>query len=397
MPQVLTDRVLRSLKPAADRIMNVRDAHPKSGGLELRIFPSGERRWAIRYRVGSRQRRLTLGDALVIPLGGKGGARELARNALKEVANGKDPVEAKREKRQADTVAEFAAVYMERHSKAHKRSWRNDRAILDADLLPKWKNRPMKEITRRDARELLEAIVDRGAPIHANRVRALGSKMWNFALSREVVDHNVFRDTLRPAKERVRERVLTPEEIRTFWLATETMPKPLRAMWRLRLLTAQRPQEEVAQIVWREIDLGSGWWTIPATKAKNGREHHVPLSAPAVELLRDIRPSKPEPDDFVFAGFTRHPDARKGTHLPIPDFQPRDLRKTARTLMAQDGVPDAWAEEVLNHKRPGIEGVYNLHKYDREKRQALDHLARRIDAIVKEQEGAKVLHFRSAV
>jgi integrase len=394
MPTELTPKIVAGLKPKPDQIVNMRDGSRKGAGLELRIFPSGERRWAIRYRVGARQRRLTLGDAAIIPLGGEGGARDLARKALQQVANGLDPMEEKREKREADTVGEFAEVYMERHAKAKKKSWKNDRAILKADILPEWKNLAMRDaMTRRNIRELLRAIVDRGSPVHANRVHALLSTFCRVAVEEEVLESNPVWDVPKPAKESPRSRSLSPEEIRSFWTATETMPKVLQAVWRLRLYTGQRPQEETAQAQWGEFDLDDAWWTIPGTKTKNKRAHRVPLSAPAVALLRGIRPAQPKPDAFVFTPLTNDPLVRTGKHFLIENFQPKDLRTTARTLMTQDHIPERWIEEVQNHKPAGISKHYNLHGYDAEKRQALDHWARRIDAIITEGEGSRVLPF----
>jgi integrase len=394
MSTPLSDAIVRSAKPAAAHIRTLRDGHPKSGGLELRVFPSGQKSWAIRYRIGRRQRRLTLGDANILPLGGKNGARELARQAMLRVSNGEDPAEAKREHRDADTVEQFAEIYMERHAKTKKKSWRNDRAIFNADILPLWRHRLLKDIMRRDVRELLNAIVDRGAPIHANRVRACLSKLFKFAITEDVIEANPVADVPKPSPERVRQRVLSVEEIRVFWEFTETMAPKVRALWRSRLLTAQRPQGEVAQMQWGELDLDGAWWTIPTTKSKNRLEHRVPLSATVVKLLREIRPEKkPKPEAFVFAGITRDPQVRSGTVFPLPDFQPRDLRKTARTRLAEDGVPEEWCEAVLNHKRPGLIGTYNLHRYDAEKRQALDHWSRRVEAIVANAPGARVLPF----
>ena len=119
------------------------------------------------------------------------------------------------------------------------------------------------------------------------------------------------------------------------------MTSKVRALWRSRLLTAQRPQGEVAQMQWGEVDLDGAWWTIPGSKSKNRIPHHVPLPATVVQLLREIRPGKdPKPEAFVFAGFTRDPQVRTGAAFPLPDFQPRDLRKTARTRIAEDGVPE---------------------------------------------------------
>jgi integrase len=395
MPVKLTPQIVAKER-ATDQIRNLRDTLVP--GLELRIFPPKdgkpcEKRWSVRYRVGRQQKRLTLGNAVTIPLGGKGGARELAEKALLQVANGRDPAEEKKGRREAQTVGEFAETYMERYAKVKKRSWKNDQAILKADVLPKWKHRAMQEIARRDVRELLDTINDRGAPIHANRVRALLSKLFAFGIKREIVDHNPVRDVEKVAKERLRDRFLTPDEIRVFWKKTEKMNKIVRAMWRIRLLTAQRPQEEIAYMHWGEVNLDSGWWTIPVERSKNGLAHRVPLSPPAVELLREIQPSEFEAEDFVFKGFTRDKQIRGASDFKIENFQPRDLRKTARTLLSEDGVPRESCEALLNHKKPGLVGVYDRHDYDREKRQAVEHLARRIDAIVNAKEGASVLPF----
>src|SRR5207249_10041344 len=106
-----------SIQPDPSRILEIRDGHPKAYGLELRVFPSGEKRWAIRYRnANGRQRRLTLGPYPLVPLGGKNGARDKAEQSMLQVKNGQDPAEKKKERREADTVAEFAQVYMDRYA-----------------------------------------------------------------------------------------------------------------------------------------------------------------------------------------------------------------------------------------------------------------------------------------
>jgi integrase len=141
------------------------------------------------------------------------------------------------------------------------------------------------------------------------------------------------------------------------------------------------------------VDLEAAWWTIPSGKTKNKLAHRVPLSTPAVELLRELRAEEePAPEAFVFKGYTRDVQTRSGKHLPLDDFQPRDLRKTVRTMMSEGRIPSDWAEQVINHKAAGIRAVYDLHTFDQEKRQALDWWAARLDAILK-HEDARVLVF----
>jgi hypothetical protein len=119
-------------------------------------------------------------------------ARQAARRNLGEVATGNDPAEAQAEAKGEVTFACLAELYIERHAKVKKaaRSVQEDQYMLRADLLPAWSERRLSEIKRKDAIALLDDIVARGAPIHANRVRALVSTMFNFAVGRDLAEHN---------------------------------------------------------------------------------------------------------------------------------------------------------------------------------------------------------------
>ena len=79
--------------------------------------------------------------------------------------------------------------------------------------------------------------------------------MFKFAITEDVVEANPVADVPKPSAERVRQRVLSVGEIRVFWSFTEAMAPKVRTLWRSRLLTAQRPQGEVAQMQWGEVDL----------------------------------------------------------------------------------------------------------------------------------------------
>ena len=151
-----------------------------------------------------------------------------------------DPAQVRREARDADTFGDLAQLYLDKHAQVKKRSWREDLRIIRSELFPLWKGRRAREIRRRDVRELVEAIAERPAPIMANRVLALIRKMFNFAIAREVVDFNPCAQLERPGKERQRSRVLTDEEIRTFWKKLDPEPVEFAAAFRLRLITAQR-------------------------------------------------------------------------------------------------------------------------------------------------------------
>jgi hypothetical protein len=161
------------------------------------------------YRVNAIQKRDSLGRFPSVSLAD---AREIARAAQFSVAKGNDPAADKKAARQVATFADLAGLYLERHAKRTKKSWRDDERTLKAELLPRWKNVPVVGVSRRDVRSALEAIVERGAPIMANRVRALISKIYNWGVQNEIVEANPVLGVARPSRERARERVLTKDD-----------------------------------------------------------------------------------------------------------------------------------------------------------------------------------------
>src|SRR5262245_9745959 len=103
----LTDRGIKGLKPR-DVPFYVSDL--KRPGLQLRVALDGSKSWSVRYRVNGRLRRLTLGDFPTIELAD---ARKSAKDARKQALSGADPAEEKQERREADTVADFAERFIE--------------------------------------------------------------------------------------------------------------------------------------------------------------------------------------------------------------------------------------------------------------------------------------------
>jgi integrase len=353
--------------------------------LEFRVRDGGAASWSIRYRFRGKFKRFTIGQYPEMVLAE---ARKRATAALLALNDGIDPTVAKQERIKADTVAELAQTYIEKHAKAKKRSWKVDEWMLNRDVLPLWKDRLARDITRRDVRELVEAIAERGTPILANRVTALLSKLFKFACSRDMIDASPVVGVERPGTEQQRDRVLTDDELRQFWTATETLDAQMRAFWRLRLLTAQRGIE-VNTMRWADVDLDGGWWTIPATTAKNKLSHRVPLSQPVIDLLKQL----PRDTEFALDGARGKRQQREAAAtFNIKDFKGHDLRRTAATKMASAGIARLVVGKVLNHVEPGVTKVYDRHGYDAEKRVALDTWARTLTGIL-EAKPADVLPF----
>jgi integrase len=333
-------------------------------------------------------------------------ARDLARDHQRAISKGNDPSAEKRGARTAVTFGRLAEEYVARHAKPHKRSWKEDQRQLEAELLPRWRHRAADEITRRDVREVLDTKVLAGAPIAANRLRALISKVYNFGIEVELVEHNPVNGLKRPGKEKKRERVLTSDEIRRVWNACDTQSARVAAWFRLRLVTGQRGGE-LLQMRWRDVDQSTNWWTIPAEFVKNGHGHRVFLGPLARQILYSI----PRHDDSVWVfplslmGDHKHVARRlaqrtranmvgNGTVSPgkrlRADFTGHDLRRTAASFMASGGVARFIISRLLNHSSErDITGVYDRYSYDSEKRAALEFWDRQLTLILSaEFEGA---------
>jgi integrase len=368
-------------------------------GFFLRVSQDGKKSFGVMYRKGGRLRRMKLGTYPLLTLAK---ARQEAAQALRNAELGLDPAFEKQEARRAPTFEQVAREYLERHAKAKKKSWKEDERVINKELFPGFGERQAKDITRRDVRIFLEH-KSATAPIGANRVRALLRKIFNWAIAADILETNPVHLVPAPGKEHQRDRVLAEEEIRRIWNAIEADSKSAdhthlkvkmlsAGIMKLRLLTAQRGAE-VMSIEWDELDMQTGWWTIPGEKTKNSLSHRVPLSAPALTVIREMRLVVGDGRSrFVF------PSPKGNTHICNPqkplvriqkatdiDFVAHDFRRTAASMMTSMGIPRLTVKKILNHVEQGITAVYDRHSYDMEKREALDAWAKRLTAIISEK------------
>ena len=348
----LTVRGLDALKPKAERYEVWENGRT---GLGLRVSPAGRKSWVFMYRFDGKARRMSLGT---YPTVGLASARVKHATAKELLTKGVDPgalhVEKRRAERQAETVNDLADEYLEKWARPRKRSAAEDERILRKDVLPAWGMKKAKSITRRDVILLLDEIVDRGSPIQANRTLAVVRKMFNFGLRRDIVDATPAHMVEAPAKENQRDRVLSADEIRTFWdgLADAPMTPAIKLALKLELATGQRKGELVGAAL-SEFDFDEGVWTVPAGRAKNGSAHRVPLSPLTLELIEEARAvarqaeiarvekrpgAKPREPDWLFPS----PAAKEGRRV--------DIRKPFRRVVEAAGLdPDQIVRHTLRH------------------------------------------------
>ncbi len=399
---MLTARSVENAKPDRSRRLELPDgALP---GFYLVVQPSGAKSWAVRYRVGGRPKKFTLGPYPRLSLGD---ARERARAALRVASEGRDPgrlklstqreIEAAIKLRFGSVVAEF----IERYAKPRNRTWHEtERLLTKADLLP-WQDRDLRSITRQDILVLVDRMVERGAPIQANRLVAALRRLFGWAVERGLLETSPIASLKPPSAEVARDRVLTDQELRAIWWAAEEMGYPFGRAVQLMILTGQR-RSEVLEAEWREFDLERGIWSIPRERVKNGTGHVVPLGAAAIELVRSLPKVGPRSQLlFTTNGMTPFSGVSKamarltglaekhmnGNDMLAP-WRLHDLRRTFATGCARLGVPLHVVEKSLNHTSGtfgGIVAVYQRHDFLQERCQAMqawsDHFVQLVNEV----------------
>jgi len=372
-------------------------------------------------------------------------------DALKLLSKGIDPIEdrvqrqtkaeeARRERAGADTVSSLVEQFVHRKLRGERRDTESGKWVRDPKATTRARKRPeaaaallgyfesdsaprkrkgkrknvpslvselgdrkARDITRRDLIGLLDAVVDRGARVTANRIHALVKQMFDWAAAKDLIPASPMAGVERPGgEESPRERVLSSDEIKAFWskLSAADMAEPTRLALKMLLVTAQR-RGEVTQAKWSHFDLENKLWTIPVELLKSSHSrrskpepHVVPLSALALEVLGQLKaitgkgayllPARMDESkdrsysDRVLSRAVRENDKK----FDIPHFTPHDLRRTAASFMTKLGIPRLHVEKVLNHSTGDIAEVYDRHDYLPEKRAALEKWATHLTAII---------------
>jgi integrase len=185
-----------------------------------------------------------------------------------------------------------------------------------------------------------------------------------------------------------RDRVLSAAELKTIWNALP-LGSDYRDILRLLILTGSR-RAEIGNLAWSEIS-PEGVITVPAVRSKNGQEHRIPLSAPALAILearqrvdgRDLIFGRGEGGFNGWSACKTRLDAALGTGMAL--WTVHDVRRTVSTQMHELGVEPHIVEAVLNHvsgHRRGVAGRYNHAIYAAPKRAALDLWATRVMTII---------------
>jgi integrase len=363
-------------------------------GIRLR----GDRRtWTAQLRVHGRTRRLAIGDVAQIELEP---ARTAAKKFFAEATLGADPIKARQEARAkaAVTVGNVIEKYLAIRESVSRPSTRRHLVRYLRQYFAPLHSQPIDAVTRRDVAIAVAEIAEKHGKASARDARATLSAFYTWALKEGIAtgDANPVEYTNNPNPEaKPKDRVLKPAEIRAIW---HSLPDTdYGRMTRLLFLTACR-RSEIAALEWSEVNFEKALLIIPGHKMKGGLEHRLPLVAEAIDILRSI--PRQAGNSYVFGGkqgFTSfsycHGELRKAL-AAIGDvteaFGLHDIRRTIRSEMGELGVEPWIGEQILAHKRAGIEATYNWAKLERQMRQALQLWADRLRCIIDDTESTVV-------
>ena len=415
MSNALTDAALRSLKPPTKGRHEIADTACR--GLRFRVTPRAERSFSFRFRepTTGRWERVPIGRYPDVSLRD---ARARADELRREVAAGRNPAEHRRGAG-TRTFARLADRYLVEHARRFKRSADADERMLRKHILPQWSRRDYTMLRRADLIELVEAIITDGKPIAANRVQALVSGIWSFALDADLVMANPFLRLRKRGRETAKTRTLTDDEIRLFWSRVVLPPVSHSVGLALRLVLAVgcRPGE-ASGVTKAELAFDSKRqpvsWLIPAARSKNRRARFLPLSGVAAELVTGalilagesayLFPS-PTADQPINSHALSVAMARMTATLAVGEPgvdtwladppTPHDLRRTCATRLAAAGVPGEDVAAVLGHVRTDVTGRhYDQYTRAKEKATALAHWGAELSATLRPHPGDNVVTLR---
>jgi integrase len=368
-------------------------------GFGLRVR-DGRRTWIAQFRVRGKTKRRTLGAAEGPFAVEAKDARGAAETLLAQVQLGANPQGARDGLRFGTTAERYLAglhkgnigIGRDRARKIRPRTLEAIESHFGLHLaeFEKW---PLHEINRKAVAARMTEVAEKSGPVAANRVRASLSGFFRWAVGEGLAEQNPVAGTNTMPEKAPRDRTLDAAELADVWNACRE--DDYGRIIKLLILTGQRRQE-VAGIAESEIDLARRLWRLPGERTKNRREHEVPLSDAALEVIA-AQPRRVGRDLLfgeaggAFSGWSRAKDrldarikaARKeASRKPMASWSLHDLRRTMRTGLAMLKVAPHVAEACINHLPSTLVQTYDRHPYQAEKRQALDAWARYVKKLV---------------
>lgn len=369
----LTDTAIEAARPKP-KPYKLGDA----GGLFLLVQPTGGKLWRLKYRIGSKEKKLALGIYPDVPLAE---ARKRRDEAKAELAAGKDPgVEKVRRKAlsQDASASTFSLIATEYTAKRIKEGWaassRQKSDFLLSYLLPAIGKMPVSEITPADLLPLLKRVEARGNLETARRLMQFASQIFRYAVATARLASDPTRDlrgALTAPKVKHHGAIIEAGKAGELLRAIDGYAGHYTTVFALKLAPHLfvRPTE-LRFADWAEIDLDAAVWAIPATRMKMRKPHHVPLSQQAVELFRALGELAGGPKGYVFTSIrsTARPMSENAVNAALrrmgytgDEMTAHGFRAMASTLLNESGKwhPDAIERALAHQGSDNVRAAYH--------------------------------------
>lgn len=387
-----SDNYIKNLQPETNWLEKI-----EASGLGLRVTPSGNKSWFYRFTYNGKRFKMSLGKYPEISLKE---ARDLLFQTQKLKESGINPIEHNHQEKlkQKNTVATFIITWYENYIEKHRKQPLQIKQQIDADIIPLLGQKELEKLHPRDITQVLDTIVNRGSPVHANKILSTLKQAFNYAVSRGDMTRNPatsIRARDIGGLEKPRERYLTLNEIKILWLFLDgdasKMSFSIRTAIKIILLTGVRTGE-ISLAKWNEIDFKQALWTIPASNNKNGLVMKIHLSPFAKGLFQELlkqgsslyvisnlKTDEPLSDKAIAKAVKRIQE-----RIGIPQWTPHDLRRTFATQLGETlHIDPVVIEKCLGHKMPKIMATYNKNEMLPQRKEALDKWSSLIEELTK--------------
>lgn len=384
-----TDKWIKSIKTTSKK-----QEFNAGDGFLLRVAESGSKIFYFRYKQDGKKKLIKLGTYPDCTLEV---AKQIHLDAWTAFKNGDDP-----QGRLTDiqTVGELADDWYDKYIAVNRKQPKQIKQQIDADIIPALGKIKLEDITTRKLVLILEKIVERGANVHANKVLSTLKQMFNYGISKGIVNINPLQNTKAMdvgGKETPRERNLTMEEIKTIWLYLDSKNHRMRKYTvlaiKLLILSGCR-LSEVREAQFKEFEMNNQLWTIPKKRYKTGVEHKIHLTGLMLEILAELKelagnspfvlPSTDKPKEKALSEKALgRAILRSQDRIGIEKWSIHDLRRTFASRMADTlDIDVVVIEKLLGHKLPKIMATYQKDEMLPKRKTALEAWSDKINMLV---------------
>jgi integrase len=364
-------------------------------GFGVRLSAGGSRSFVLRYRNANREERLfTIGD---FPTWSTEAARDEAVALKRRIRDGGDPLKERREVQNAPDMASLCELFLEQHANRKRAGTKNGyRVAVEKHIRPALGRKLVAAVNREDIRKLHQKITDGGRIYQANRTLACLSAMFSLAMQRKLRADNPCRGITRN-DEKARKTYLTREQLaRLTEVLAEYEDQRHANVVRILLLVGARVGE-VLGARWNQFNFDRNVWIKPSSETKQRREHEVPLSDPALDLLHAMREAAPPDAVYLFPGGKdgHLGDIRKAwtsicQRAGLVGVRVHDIRHSHASLLVSSGYSLETIGALLGHSSHATTMRYS-HLHDSAKREAANKVGSIMAGLVAKRPGKRKL------